>query len=316
MRPRLTIVRALSAALGGCLAVLGPVAGPGRASTVDPQHRLWIGAYANTPQVPVSTVATFDAANGTLGPLRFRRCFDSSLPASFQQSCARDDWSHGYRSFVSWKPPGLDHAGTAAGKYDAQIRAWAISVPTTIGLYATVWHEPENDGMTGAEYVAMYQHVYTVVKAANPSITFGPVYMAYWWQEGTDHYAAGGPNAWWVWDRYSDFAAVDTYAPNPTLLKDNAGFQGWLRFMNTKAPDKPLVMAEYGQCVQSSVNLCTAAEQAARARIIPVDEAYLRSMRFTMWLLWQGTGPQGDWRLTDAGSQAAWRSVAANGRTS
>ena len=53
-----------------------------------------------------------------------------------------------------------------------------------------------------------------------------------------------------------------------------------------------------------------------RARIIPIDESYLRSMRFTMWLVWHGAGPKGDWRLTDPGSQAAWRTVAANGRTS
>lgn len=302
------IVRGLAAAVGACLLHVGVTALPAESQTGTSQHRLWIGAYAGS-------LTEFDAANRLIGPLRYRRCFDRYLPASFQQSCAKDDWSHGYRSLVSWKPPGHDHAGTAAGRYDAQIRAWATSVPRGIGLYATVWHEPEND-MTGPQFVAMYQRVYAVVKAANPSITFGPVYMAYWWHEGSSHYAPGGPNAWWVWDRYSDFAAVDTYSRNPVALKDDPAFQGWLRFMNAKAPTKPLVVAEYARYVVPPGAQPDAVKQAARARIIPVDEAYLQSLRFTMWLHWHGTGPAGDWRLTDPASQAAWRQVAVIGRAS
>lgn len=301
-----------AAAAVGALTVLATIATPDRpASASASPAPLWVGATVN---VPDPSIESFDSADLQIGPLRYRRCFNPSLPVSFQQSCAKDDWAHGHRSFVSWKPPNLDHAATAAGAYDAQIRAWAASVPTNIGLYATVWHEPEDD-MTGAQYVAMYQHVYQVVKATNPSITFGPVYMGYWWEEGSSHYAPGGPNAWWVWSRYADFVGIDTYAPNPVPLTKNAGFQGWLRFVNLKAPTKPLVVAEYGQCVQRDANPCTATEQAERARIIPIDEAYLRSMRFTMWLVWHSTGV-GDWRLTDPASQAAWRLVASHGRSS
>jgi len=153
-----------------------------------------------------------------------------------------------------------------------------------------------------------------VVKAANPSITFGPVYTSYWWQEGSKHYAPGGPNAWWVWDRYSDFAAVDTYATNPVALRYDPQFQGWLKFVNAKAPNKPLVVAEYGQYAVPAGAQPDPAKQASRARIIPLDETYLRSMRFTMWLYWHSTGPQGDWSMTDPGSQAAWRNVASRGR--
>jgi len=291
----------------------GLATSPGGASSA-PQHRLWIGAYANTPEQPISTLPTFDQANPDIGPLRYRRCFNTYLPATFQQSCARDDWSLGYRSFVSWKPPKLDYAGAAAGVYDAQVADWAKSVPTNIGLYATVWHEPEND-LTAPQYVAMYQRVYAVVKAANPSISFGPVHMAYWWHEGSGHYAPGGPNAWWVWDRYADFVAVDTYSQNPMSLKDDPAFRGWLRFVNAKAPTKPLVVAEYGRYVVAPGTQANPLKQAARARNIPVDESYLRSMRFTMWLLWHGTGDKGDWRLTDRASQTAWRNVANNGRT-
>lgn len=306
------------AGLGACLMAIGVA--PALATPSGPapaKAPLWIGAAANrpTPTGVDGSLPVFDDANALIGPLSYRRCFDKVLPATFQLSCARDDRSRGYRSFVSWKPPGLDFAGAAAGVYDAQITAWAKSVPVNIGLYATVWHEPEND-MTGPQFVAMFQRVYTVVKAANPSITFGPVHMAYWWHEGSTHYAPGGPNAWWVWSRYADFVGVDTYAANPMPLKDDPRFQGWLRFVNAKAADKPLVVAEYGRyAVKPDVPL-DPAKQALRARLMAVDEIYLRSMRFTMWLYWHGVGDQGDWRLTDGGSQAAWRAVASHGRRS
>ena len=302
----------------GTLLALAAGAGATGAGAVG-QGALWIGATVN---VPDRSRASFASADTSIGPLRYRRCFDEILPATFQLSCARDDWAHGYRSFVSWHPPGWDHVGAAAGLYDAQITAWAASVPTNIGLYATVWHEPETPSdipgrtLSGPEYVAMYQHVYAVVKAANPSITFGPVYTWFWWQEGSSHYAPGGPNAWWVWDRYADFAAVDNYAAEPRALQYDPKFQGWLHFLNAKAPTKPLVVAEYGQYVVRAGAQPDPARQAARARIIPIDESYLRSMRFTMWMYWDGTGEQGDWSITDPGSQAAWRAVASHGRTS
>lgn len=307
----------LTAVLAGCLVMVWASPSPAESNpSASAQRRLWIGATANkpTPTGIDRSLRVFDEANRLIGPLRYRRCFDASLPSTFQQSCARDDWSHGFRSFVSWKPPNRDHAGTAAGRYDTEIKDWARSVPRDIGVYATVWHEPEND-ISGAQYVAMYQHVYAVVKAANPSITFGPVYMAYWWHEGSNHYAPGGPNAWWVWNRYADFVGVDTYAPNPVPLEDDTAFQGWLHFVNAKAPTKPLVVAEYARYVVPVGGQPDPAKQAARARIIPKDEAYLRSMRFTMWLYWHGTGPKGDWRLTDPASQEAWRKVALNGRS-
>lgn len=315
-----TTVAAVAAALGACTLTLALTPSPARSTAAAAVSPLWVGAFASGPAVPPATgvdssLPVFDKADQAIGPLRVRRCFDPSLPATFHQSCARDDWAHGYRSFVSWKPPGLDFAGTAAGRYDTQITTWATSVPPHIGLYATVWHEPEDD-LTGSQFVAMYRHVYAVVKAVNPSISFGPVHMAYWWEEGSTHYAPGGPDAWWVWSRYADFVGVDTYSANPTPLRNQAGFQGWLSFVNRKAPTKRLVVAEYGQGVVKPGEQPNPASEAARARIIAEDESYLRSIRFTMWLVWHGVGPKGDWRLTDPASQAAWRTVASHGRRS
>lgn len=246
-------------------------------------------------------MGTFNTQNAFIGPLQFRRSFNSSLPATFQQSSAKDDAANGFHSFVSWKPPGGDYIGAAAGNYDAAVTAWAQSVPTT-GVYATAFHEPEND-MTGPQFVAMQRHLYTVVKAANPSIQWGPIYMSYWWQP-TRLASIGGAAAWWVGSEYSDFTAVDNYSVNPLALKSDPEFMSWYNFMLDKG--EPLIITEYGQYAIPPGGVADPAQQVKRATIIRADAQWITDQsKISMWLYWNGTGAQGDWSLTDADSRLA-----------
>ena len=86
-------------------------------------------------------------------------------------------------------------------------------------MYATAFHEPEND-LTAAEFVAFQRHVYTVVKAANPTILWGPVYMAYWWDPSKPDHYVGNPAAWWPGDRYADFVASGRPVTEDAVLQD------------------------------------------------------------------------------------------------
>jgi hypothetical protein len=274
-----------------------------------PPDPMWIGATVTTPD---KSIQSFDAANSAIGPLRYRRCFDPNLPATFQESCARDDAAHGYHSFVSWKPPKGDFVGAANGAYDTAVIRWAKSVPAT-GVYATAFHEPEND-MTGPQFVAMQCHLYQVVKTANPSIRWGSVYMAYWWDPARLP-TIGGAAAWWVGSSCADFTGVDTYAANPTTLTSRSPFRGWYDFMLDKGT--PMLIVEYGQGMVPFGTTPDPAKLAARAATINADAAWLRGQGvIKMWLYWDGTGKKGDWNLTDPASQKAWRDVAAAGRVS
>ncbi len=245
--------------------------------------------------------------------MKFRRSFNTSLPASFAQSSAKDDARYGYRSFVSWKPPGGDYVGAAAGRYDAAVAAWARSVPRT-GVYATTFHEPEND-MSAAQFVAMHRRLYTVVKTANSTIQWGPVYMSYWWQPARLA-SIGGAEAWWVGSDRADFTAVDNYStPNPVQLSNDPQFMTWYNAMLNKG--KPMLITEYGQYSIRPGYSVDPAMQAKRAQTIAADAAWIKSQgRITMWLYWNGTGAQGNWTLTDAASRQAWKDVAAAGRQS
>jgi len=269
---------------------------------------VWIGATCNTPS---ATIASFNACNSTIGRLKVRRSFNTTLPTSFAASSARDDARYGYKSFVSWKPPGGDVAGAAAGRYDAAVAAWARSVPRT-GVYATSYHEPEND-MSGAQFVAMHRHLYTVVKVANSTIQWGPVYMSYWWQPSRLA-SIGGAAAWWVGSDKADFTAIDNYStPNPIQLNQDVQFMTWYNSMLGKG--RPMLITEYGQYSIRPGYGIDPAMQAKRARTIAADAAWIRSQgRIKMWLYWNGTGAQGNWTLTDAASKQAWKNVAAAGR--
>ena len=273
----------------------------------------WIGAAASEPKPGGGidySIEVFNDSNADVGPLTYRRSFDSTLPTSFQTSAAAQDAANGYHSFVSWKPPNGDYVGAANGVYDAQVTAWARSVPTN-GVYATAFHEPEND-MTGPQFVAMQRHLYTVVKAANPSIHWGPVYMAYWWDDGTSHYV-GDKDAWWPGNAYADFTAVDVYSNDAKALENHSEFRGWYDYM--LGTGKQMIIAEYGQYVVKPGQTADPGKLADRAATIRQDAQWLTEQgTISMWLYWDAMGEKGDWRLSDPESQEAWRQVAESGR--
>jgi hypothetical protein len=271
---------------------------------------LAVGAAVNSPGPDRHNSALFRKANAEIGPLTVRRSFDSSMPSDFESSAGGSDSAVGVHSFVSWKPPGGDFRGAAHGKYDDQVIAWARSVPHN-GVYATAYHEPEND-MTAAQFVALQRHLYTVVKNANPTIHWGPVYMAYWWDPGSPDHYVGNPAAWWPGKGFADFAALDWYGPDPTPMSQSPSFQNWYATMLPTG--LPLLITEYGQYVIGQGELPDPAKEAARVQAIEADAAWIEQhKRIRMWLYWDGTGAQGDWRLHDKASQQAWRTVAEAG---
>ena len=272
---------------------------------------LAVGAAVNAPgRVDGPDLELFTKADRALGPLTVRRSFDSSLPQEHRTSAASGDDEAGVRSFVSWKPPRGDVRGTVAGRYDDEIATWARSVPRT-GVFATSYHEPEND-MTAAEFVALQRHLYAVVKSANPTIRWGPVYMAYWWDPGSPSHWVGDPEAWWPGDDAADFAGIDWYSPDPRPMTESRTFLTWYEAMEPTG--MPLCVAESGQYAVAPGQRSDPVKEQARADAIRADAAWIADHpRIRMWIYWQGIGAQGDWRLRDPAGRKAWREVAASG---
>lgn len=304
----------LLAALGGAYAVLKKPASPPPRSSAQPTINssyavrcLAVGAAVpGRPQ----TVARFRATAELVGPLTIRRSFEPSLPVSFAKSTAGGDPAAGLHSIVSWRPPNGDFLGAAQGKYDRQITAWARSVPKT-GVFATADHEPESD-LPAAAFVALQRHLYKVVKAANPTIRWGPIYTAYWWDPTQPGHYVGDPKAWWPGKKYADWVGLDWYAPEPRPMTTSPSFLTWYRMFAPKG--LPLLIPEYGQYLVPNGQQPVAAKQQERARAIRQDAAWIAEHpQIKAWLYWMGSDPRGSWSLTDPASQQAWRSVAATG---
>lgn len=210
---------------------------------------LVLGMYNNTaipPKAEGNTSANFEhVIDKFFEPSRIiiRRSFNPGLPTSFERSAARNDPPHGLVSFLSVKPPGGDHAGVAAGKYDAAIKSLAQSMP--VGTYLTMNHEPEND-MTGPEFVAMFQRFYSVAKSANPNISIGYIAMGYQWRPGS--LSTATPDDWWPGSHSTDWLGCDTYMSGwrgaALPLGEDPHFQRWYQWALTK--DKSLIIPEYG----------------------------------------------------------------------
>ncbi|MBA2558474.1 MAG: hypothetical protein H0V07_01060, partial [Propionibacteriales bacterium] len=213
--------------------------------------------------------------------------------------------------------PNGDYAGLAAGRYDATITSAVQSLPA--GTRCTMNHEPEND-VPGSTWVSMFRRFYTVAKAANPLLRIGTAHLTYGWRNG----AVGGcgnntgtqpPEQWDVGDAYRDFSAADTYSVRGQALQDDPQFRAWFDFFN-RVSSKPLGIAEYGQYAVPPGGSRDPALEAKRASLISQDAAWLAQQpRFRgMWMVWNGSGAQGNWKLQDQASIDAWRSVAGNGR--
>jgi hypothetical protein len=162
------------------------------------------------------------------------------MPSSISSTPAATDAANGIVTFMSVKPSDNNPTTVTNGGNDTLITSLAASLPS--GSYLTCFHEPEND-MAGTTFVPMFQHFYTVAKAANPNILVGPVYMTYQWTSGMSSTAT--PDDWWVGSSYADFMATDTYVMDyqtAQSMQYDPAHQRWHTWAKTK--NKPLIITE------------------------------------------------------------------------
>lgn len=235
------------------------------------------------------------------GKLTYRRCFDSTIPASSNAAWRETDAP---ANFYSVKPPNGDIQGVIDGDYDAQLRAVVRDLPN--GTKFTMYHEPE-DNMSGATFNQLFQHVYQVVKDERPQ--YVPVWyiaMAYQWQ--TNSKGNVGTNAGWIdAARTADGVGIDIYAPDWDFVSVEAdgGYQRW-RDLIADPSGKPWGITERG--------IDPANGQAARLEMLQQDWEFAKANSSKFFLYWQSTHG-GDWRLTGSNEQAYHREMAAEGRT-
>jgi len=288
-----------------------PTPSPTPSPPPPPPGAMWIGAAQNEPN---TTLSAFTSTSNVMGPLRVRRSFSGSAPSvpSTEPALISGDAAAGISSFYSCKV----NSGPAAiinGSQDANLRSLFNSMPKTRMTYFTMWHEPENDinsgSFTSAQFTQMIAHIWDVKQStANAShIQVGYIAMDYWWRTGTS-FQKNGDQMLPPSGKY-DFLAVDDYNTATTSGRTNAGtdpqFQNWYSWAKNKG--KPLYVTEFGRKPDPN-------DPNARAKDLLDSESWLKSHGFGMFLYWNGSGAQGDWKLYSSQDIGAWKAIASRGR--
>jgi len=235
-----------------------------------------------------NTCAGFLDERTHLGDLGVRRVFASAgqLPSADALTCHS---SYGATLWYSFKTS-CTPVVVAAGGCDTEIQNIAAAMPAD--SYLTYNHEPEND-MTGVQFVAAFQHVYLVAKAANPAVNIVPVYMSYQWRSGSSHVTnngTGGDNEiqdWIVAPAYADAYGLDLYwqASTRGSEPDDPVSVGadprMIRWYNAFAGlGEPLALPEWGIDDDQG-------PRASRGPAIRASRAWLTSHGFRIICYWQ-----------------------------
>lgn len=278
---------------------------PSAASSQPP----WVGVYSkNQGQTWQQAWSAADKLLGG-GKLTYRRSFDDTIPAVGQEAWRK---AKAPSNFYSAKPPHDDIPGYIAGKYDKQLKAVVRALPA--GTKFTVYHEA-NLHMSGATYYQVTKHTVDVVKSVRPDIQVWFVSSAYGWQHDPHGYSRD-ITPWLNVAKIVDAVGIDDYAPSYNFkpIKDDSGFTLWWDKI-VKPSDKPWGVVERGISGKRG--------QQARIKILQADWAFMKASHAVTFLYWDsvcGAGsckPPGqgqDYQLTGSSEQAAFRTIAAQGR--
>ncbi|WP_203732504.1 hypothetical protein [Paractinoplanes durhamensis] len=235
-----------------------------------------------------NTCAGFLDERTHLGNLGIRRVFASAgqLPPSNAVNCHNNNGAVLWYSFKTSCTP----AGVAAGTCDTEIQNIATAMPA--GSYLTYNHEPEND-MTGVQFVAAFQRVYTVAKAANSTLNVVPIYMSYQWRSGSTGVTNNGTGGdreiqdWLVPAAYADAYGLDLYwqastrgsePDDPVSVDADPRMIRWYNAVSGLG--KPLTLPEWGIDDDQGT-------RASRGSAIRASRTWLTSHDFHIIAYWQ-----------------------------
>lgn len=279
------------------------------------QTALWVGVEAAAPVDGTSetTSQTITRVHGELGGA-VQRLYSTKAarPASWSAIPGSDVVdSLGLAPF--WSTAADYSLQTAADPaYVAWLTALVQTFPTDRPVWMTTHHEPENDGVSAATFVAAYSAFYDLVKSVRPDIQVGPVYMTYQWASGRLVDSGGGPDAWTPSASKADFYGADTYCMNGIPIRPLADDTRHQRWHAHFAPfGKPLGVIERGLDHTQADGTDTNITQTLLA-----DETWALQNGYALHLYWQAKGGINELQDVDTpNAKAAYRAIASRGRT-
>lgn len=246
MLRRLVPAGLLAAAL---LAPFAPAPAPAAAATTGTAPVMGAAAADN---------ASFEALNKAAGPLRARRTYNSTLPASFAKSAMRTDVTYGRTSYWSFRPNPKTFASDAAAQ--AKFSTFLNSIPRGHQTVVFALHEPEDEirakNYTLAQWGATNNRLAQLVRSKRrPELRFGISLMGPWTFDSRSPYYG------YSWRSVLDFKLIDVVgidpykfrATDPSLEQmltksnyglDKSGVSSTMQVLSSWG--KPIVLTEYG----------------------------------------------------------------------
>jgi hypothetical protein len=190
-----------------------------------------------------------------------------------------------------------------SGADDAALTAFFRGAPTNHTVWWTYFHEPENDiasgSFTAADYRAAWVHIAALARAVhNPRLNATLILMSYTLNPVShrnfdDYYPGGSVIDTLGWDGYP---VPRTSPVAPAIFMGPA-------VAKSRSLGKPFAFAEFGMT-----------SATGRAAWLTSVAAYLRANGAVYGTYFNAT-VGGNYVLTDAASQAAWRAVVASSGT-
>ncbi|MCU1361580.1 MAG: hypothetical protein JWN99_2869 [Ilumatobacteraceae bacterium] len=186
--------------------------------------------------------------------LHFYKTDAASFPTADEVSMSQRSGGHDSLLYYNWKPStSLTWRQVADGAADDNIQLVATSLQRYPGrLFLSIFHEPENDqggagsGRTPADYVAMFRHVVTTLRAEGvTNAVFVMNFMGFEaWSSVADEFYPGADVVDWIaYDPYA-FAKQPTFASLLNRAVD--GVPGFYDWAVARAPGKPIMLGEWG----------------------------------------------------------------------
>ena len=189
--------------------------------------------------------------------------------------------------FYNWKPSNSQTwAQMAAGGADKAIDKVALGLKAyPHPVFLTIFHEPENDelgngtGMTADDYVKMYRHV--VLRLRQRGVTNAVFVMNYIgyarWASRVQAFYPGNDVVDWI--AYDPYGFGGETSINKMLNSPSEAWPGFYNWATTYAPDKPLMLAEWGYDLSSQPNAAAILDSA-----VPVLQSqFPRIKAFVYW---------------------------------
>ncbi len=234
--------------------------------------------------------------DATLGKLGVVRVFYRRVPKPWPGKAPGRD------VIVSFR---LDPARVLAGDYDAYMRNWFASVPISLNVYWTNYHEPEDEieagRFTASEYRTSFAHLNRLAReAANPRLKSTVVLMSWSarpasgrkWRSYVPDPASIDVLAWDIYNRRRDVY------PDPAALLEAAQH-------DSETLGKPFAIAELASVLGRGDKGSGRAEWLkAMAAFAEEHDAAFVSYFDMLW-----NDGHDDFRLQDAPSINAWKTL-------